>query len=118
MQNTAKDADFIETLEDFDAGVFTSVLTKALADVGLSVVEHGAKGSLVITLDVSRIGESAQLQVKHRINSTKPTLRGDLKEKYATSSVMHINKNGSMTVMPDAQLDLFKDSPKQETIHG
>ena len=72
MQNP----NFIETLSDLDGGVLVNKLSRAVADVALGAVEHGKKGKVTLTLDLDRIGTSAQLQITHKINYTKPTLRG------------------------------------------
>lgn len=104
-----KPSNFIETLEELDAGIFSSKISKALSEVALGVVEQGKKGKLVITLSMDRIGESSQLQVIHKLNYAKPTLRGSTSEEDTTNTPMHVNKNGSLSVVPESQADLFKN---------
>ena len=108
-----KNPDFIETLNELDAGIITSKLSRVVADVALGVVEHGKKGKIVLTLDLDRIGETAQLTVAHKINYVKPTFRGKATEEETTATPMYVNKNGYLSIAPDTQLDLFKNINQQ-----
>jgi len=111
-----KNPNFIETLEELDAGVLANKLARAAADVALGVVEHGKKGKIVLTLDMERIGESAQLQIAHKINYVKPTLRGKATEEETTSTPMYVNKHGYLSVAPDAQFDIFNTENQPERV--
>jgi hypothetical protein len=108
----AKTPDFGVTLSELDAGILLSKLSKVTAQVALGVIEHNKKGQIVLTIDMTRIGESAQVNVKHKISYTRPTLRGDTSENDTTQTPMHVNKLGHLSVSPDTQLDIFK--PQRE----
>jgi hypothetical protein len=104
----AKNPDFGATLQELDAGILLSKLSKAAAQVALGVIEHNKKGKIVLTIDMERIGESAQVKVNHTIHYTRPTLRGQSIEKDTTQTPMHVNKLGHLSVSPDMQMDIFK----------
>lgn len=53
-----KATDATEFLNSLNGGVFVQQLGRALSDVGAGVVDHGKKGKVVITLELSQIGES------------------------------------------------------------
>lgn len=46
--------------------------------------------------------------VKHTIKVVSPTERGRFTDEDTTETPMHLNKDGSVTVFPAAQGDLFK----------
>lgn len=96
------------TLDELDAGILMSKLTKATADVALGVIQHNKKGKIILTLDLERIGESMQVNVSHKINYIKPTFRGKATEEDTTVTPMHVNKHGHLSIAPDTQLDIFK----------
>lgn len=98
--------DFIETLNDLDAGVFSAKLTRAVKDVAIGAVEYGKTGKVVIDLTMKRIGESHQVNLEHKLKYDKPTLRGKSIEEDATSTPMHVGRGGKITLMPDTQESL------------
>ena len=55
-------------LEELNGGAFASQIGHALSEVAAGVVDHGTAGKLVITLDFSRIGESSQVKIKHKLD--------------------------------------------------
>lgn len=99
---------FINALEELDAGTFAGKLSRAIADVALGVIEHNKKGKVVLTLNMERIGESGQVTVDHKVAYVKPTLRGKSTEDDTTQTPMYVNKNGHLSVAPDMQTDMFK----------
>lgn len=109
----SKTPNFTETLEELDAGLLLSKLSKITADVALSVIQHRQKGKVVLTLDIAQIAESAQVNVTHKINFIKPTKRGDATEKDTTVTPMHVNRQGHLTVAPENQADIFKQAQEQ-----
>ena len=104
----SKNPNFTETLEELDAGILVSKLSNALANTALGVIQHNKKGKVVLTIDIDRIGESSQINVSHKISYNQPTLRGKSMEEDTTVTPMHVNKNGHLSIAPDAQIDLFK----------
>ncbi len=98
----------LNTLEEFDAGVFANKLTRAAQQVALGVVEHNKAGEINVTLKVTRIGDGGQVKVDHKLKYTKPTMRGKSIEEDTTSTPMHVSaRTGQMSVTPDNQTDLF-----------
>lgn len=96
-----------ETLPDLGAGVFVQKVSKALADVALGVVEHGRKGRVTLTLELERIGESHQVNVKHTVAFRQPTLRGTRQEDDATETPMFVGRGGRLSFVPESQGDMF-----------
>lgn len=103
--------DFAETLADLDAGVFMQLVSSAVQEVAVGVVEHDKKGKVVLTFDLKRIGESHQVTVAHGIDYVCPTRRGSKRVNSKTSTVLHVGRAGKLSIMPDTQTDLFK-APK------
>lgn len=103
----AQNPNLSNTLEELDAGILMSKLTRAAADVALGVIQHNKKGKVMLTLNLDRIGESAQVNVSHKVSYTKPTTRGQATEEDTTTTPMHVNQNGHLSIAPDNQLDIF-----------
>lgn len=100
------DTNLAEVLDDLNGGVFAQQVGRALSDVALAVVTNGDKkrgGKVTITFDFTRIGESAQVAVKHSLAFSKPTARGKASEEATTETPMHVNRGGRLTLVPDSQ---------------
>lgn len=101
--------DLNEFFDELNCGVTRQQLERALSDVALGVVTHGdkgKKGKVVLTFDMSRIGESTQVSLKHRLEYRAPTARGKRTEDVTTETPMHVGRNGKLSLMPDNQPDL------------
>ena len=48
----------------------------ALSSVAAGVVEHGKKGKVTLSFDISQIGESHQVKITHKLDFAQPTKRG------------------------------------------
>ncbi len=96
-----------DTLQELDAGIFVNKITEALKKVALGVVNHNKKGQVTITLDLERIAETEQVQIKHTIKYVQPTKRGKLVEDNATSTPMYVSRFGDLSISPLSQADLF-----------
>lgn len=95
-----------EVLDDLNGGVFAEQVGRALSDVALGVVNNGDKkrgGKVTITFDMSRIGESTQVAVKHTLAFSKPTSRGKAGEESSGETPMHVGRGGKLTLVPDTQ---------------
>ena len=97
-----------ELLGDLNAGVFAQAAEHAFAETALGVVTTGRKGKVTLTFDIARIGDSAQVTVKHRIAFVRPTTRGKRTEESTTETPLHVGKGGRLSIFPIAQgqLDL------------
>lgn len=100
-----KATDSAEFLNSLNAGVFAQQLGRALSDVAAGVVDHHKKGKVVITLELSQIGESNQVKVNHKLDFTQPTKRGSKREDTALDTPMYVTENG---------LELFQTDPTQQ----
>jgi len=99
----------IDLLDELNAGVFRQQLEKAISDVALGVVTHGdkgKKGSVTVTFDMSRIGESNQVNLTHKLEYRAPTARGKRTEDVTAQTPLHVGRNGRLSMMPDNQPDL------------
>jgi hypothetical protein len=72
-----------ETLQEFDAGIFVDKVTEALKQAALGTVQHGKKGSVSLVFELSQIGDSSSVQVKHTLKYVKPTKNGKVSEENA-----------------------------------
>lgn len=95
-----------EFFSDLDGGVFEQKLSAVLSDVGAAVIEHNANGKIVLTIEMKRIGNSYQLHLDHTLTYTRPTVRGERREKDHTVTLMHFGKTG-ITLFPEDQGQLF-----------
>lgn len=112
-----KHYDFTETLADLDAGVFSEKLSRAVKDVAQGVVAHGdggKKGKVVIELSMSRIGESSQVAMTHKLKFDRPTKRGKLSEEDATDTALYFSPQLGLSIAPHAQTDWLKAATNNE----
>lgn len=103
-----KDTDASEFLNSLNAGVFAQQLGRALSQVGAGVVdfgEKGKKGKVTITLEFSRIGESNQVKVNHKLDYAIPTKRGTRREDTTLDTPMYVTENG---------IELFQTNPTDQ----
>lgn len=91
-----------ELIANLNAGVFAQQLGRALSDVAAGVVTHGKKGKVVVTLELSQIGETHQVKIMHKLDYLEPTKRGSKREDTALETPMFVTEKG---------LQLFADNP-------
>jgi len=105
----SKNPTLYDTLGEFNAGIFTQQAEEALKQVALGVVncDKKKKGTLTITLELDRIGESDSVTVAHTLKFSKPTRNGKASEEATTSTPMYVNNFGYLTISPQTQDDLF-----------
>lgn len=97
-----------ETLEELDAGIFLQQAEAALKEVALGVINSDKKkGSVTITLELEKIGDSSSVSVNHTLKFNKPTRRGKASEEMTTSTPMYVNNLGYLTINQQTQNDLF-----------
>jgi len=92
-----------ETLQDLDAGIFLGKLDKAMREVALGVVTNGRMGKVTVEFKFEQIGQSQQVNLKHKIKYDKPTARGKFIEEDETETPLHVNRGGNLSLMPDTQ---------------
>lgn len=108
-----KETDPGEFIANLNAGVFANQLGKALSAVAGAVVDHGKKGQVKVTFDISQIGESHQVKVAHKLEFTEPTKRGSRREDTALETPMFVTSDGLQLFAKDPTGQLFKkeDAP-------
>lgn len=99
--------DVQEFISDLDGGVFAEKLSRVLSDVASAVIDHGEKGSVTIKIDMSRIATSHQVEVKHRLEFSRPTMRGAQSEHEVTKTPMYVGAKGALTFFPENQGQFF-----------
>lgn len=101
-----KPTNLAEILDDLNGGIFAEQVGHALSDVAIGTVangDKGKKGKVVITFDLSRIGESSQVAVKHTLSWVRPTGKGKRSEETTNETPMYVASNGRMTLVPETQ---------------
>ncbi|MFW6369092.1 MAG: hypothetical protein ACOC0J_00740 [Myxococcota bacterium] len=107
-----------QVLPDLDGGVFAEKISRAVQETAHGVALHGdskKRGKVIIELDLSRIGESTQIAVAHKLKYTKPTRRGKSHEEDTTETPLYVHQDGAVSIMPpDGQVDWLKTDSKEE----
>lgn len=108
-----KATDTSEFLSSLNAGVFAQQVGRALSDVAAGVIDHGKKGKVSITFELSQIGESNQVKINHKLDFQQPTKRGTKREDTALDTPMYVTENGIELFQSDPSEQLFsrKDAP-------
>jgi hypothetical protein len=108
-----KATDTSEFINSLNAGVFADQVGRAISDVAAGVVDHGKKGKVVISLELSRIGESNQVKINHKLDYTAPTKRGSKREDTALDTPMYVTQDGVVLFQTNPTDQLFKkeDTP-------
>ena len=102
-----KPTDATQFLSDLDGGVFVQKLSHALSEVAAGAVDNGKTGKVQITFEVSRLGDSYQVMVGHKILTVVPTNRGKRGEEDTTKTPMHVGKGGRISLLQEDQLQMF-----------
>ena len=97
----------VEFIQDLDGGVLEQKLGQALSDVAAGVVDHNKAGQVTLTLDMKRIGNSYQVEIKHKLSFKRPTAKGDASENNTTSTPMYIGTGGKLSLFPEGQDQMF-----------
>lgn len=75
--------------------------------MALGVVEHGKKGNVTISLNLSQIGDGKSVQIEHALKYSAPTKNGKKAEENTTHTPMYVDGKGDLTISPKAQQNLF-----------
>lgn len=109
-----KPTDVTVFINNLNAGVFSQQVAVALSAVAAGVVEHGKKGKVVLTFDMSQIGESNQVKINHKLDYQQPTKRGTKREDTALDTPMYVTSKGLELFMTDPTGQLF--TPEQAPV--
>lgn len=96
-----------EFLNELNGGAFASQIGFALSEVASGVVTFGKAGKLVITLDISQIGDSHMVKVKHKLDFKVPTNRGTRSENTTLDTPMNVGEGGRVTLFQEKHDQLF-----------
>ena len=105
-----------EILGELDAGIFEQKVHEALKTVALGVIRTGKDGSIQLTLKLSQIGNSSTVDVAHTLKMVQPTINGKVTDESTTNTAMYANNLGYLTIHPQMQEDLFKESENVKPI--
>ncbi|MHC5351664.1 hypothetical protein [Metapseudomonas furukawaii] len=108
-----KPTDINDFFGSLNAGIFGQQIGAALSEVGTGVVEFGKKGKLIITLELSQIGESNQVKINHKLDYLVPTKRGSRREDTALDTPMYVTAKGLELFQTDPTAQMFtrEDTP-------
>ncbi len=98
------------TLPVLDAGVFEEKLNRYFRDVATAVVTNDdarKRGKVTIEFSLERIKETHQVTMTHKLVTESPTNNGKKVEHNTTSTVLFVNLTGTLTIAPEAQLNMF-----------
>jgi hypothetical protein len=103
-QSNAAATDVAEFITDLDGGMFDRKLSIALSQVAAATVDHGRVGKVSIELSFEKIPGTSQVQCKHTLKFTRPTMDGEASEKENRSTALHVGKFGKLSLAPENQM--------------
>jgi len=98
-----------EMIAHLNAGVFAQQIGTALSAVSAAVVNHSKKGQVIITLDMTQIDGSHQVNIAHTLSVTEPTKTGKRTEIGTRKTPMHVTSNGLQPFPENPTGDMFKN---------
>lgn len=106
---STKQTDAPQFVSDLSGGNFAQQLGIAITEVTEGVVRNGKKGEVQVTLDISRIGESNQVNIAHTLAYVEPTSKGKRSEDTTSETPMYLNHDGSVSIFSNHTAQLFKE---------
>ena len=109
--------DFTTTLQDIEGGVFLAKLSRAIRDTALGTVTHGENkktGKVVVEFTMSRLTDTGQIMLAHKLKYTCPTLHGDTSETSTTKTPLFVSGDGALSIMPENQGTLNFENTQEE----
>lgn len=103
---SAAQTDVSEFITDLDGGQFDRMLSVALGEVAAGVVDYDKVGEINVKLHLARIPGTRQVTVAHTLKFQRPTADGKRSEEATRKTVMHVGKNGVMSLMPANQMNI------------
>jgi len=105
---------FIEALQEMEAGVLINKLASMLQDTALATTIHGSKrikGKVTLEFSISKINNDGNMvNIDHKITYSKPTPNGKTTEEATTSTPFHVGPRGILSLHPinQGRLDIDK----------
>lgn len=110
---TKKGTDLDQFLDELDGGCFKAKVEACINDVANAVDITQGTGKVTIELSFgSRKGRNA-VDIKHKITSKKPTMRGDSTATDIEKTPMYVGKHGRVTLFEENQDDMFAEETRQ-----
>lgn len=107
QQAGAQRTDVGEFITDLDAGVFEQRIGVALSHVAAATMDNGGSGEVVVKFQFKRIDGTAQIKCAHSMKFTSPTTTGKASEESGGATVLHVNKGGKLSLVPDSQMSFL-----------
>lgn len=114
QQMTSAATDVPEFLSDLDAGVFERKLSVALSQAAAAVSDHDKVGEVTVKFSLKKVPGTSQVTCTHLLTYSHPTSSGKVREEDKRSTVLHVGKFGRLSLVPEAQTDLFKSRTTQD----
>lgn len=99
--------DVHELIGDLDGGALESRLSRVLSDVAAGVIDHDGKGSVSVTINLSRIGNSYQVMADAVLKYKRPTSKGEVSETNISETPLYVGKGGRLSLLQEEQGQLF-----------
>ncbi len=103
-----------ELLAELNGGTVEQLFNLAISDAAANVLEFDKKGKVTLTIDMSRIGESQQVNAVSTLSYKIPTKRGSRSEDYGIDTPLYVGAGGRLTVLPDNQIDMLTKRTRDE----
>ena len=94
-------------ISDLDAGIFEEKLSRILSDVAGAVIDNKGAGKVTLQFDITQIGDTYQVAIKHKLAYTRPTMHGKASEEDIKVTPMHVGTNGALSFFPEDQTQMF-----------
>lgn len=121
---TKKPPTLIDTLAEFNAGVYLAQVEEVLKQAALAVIYHGVKGKkakVTLTISLARQDDpdkTDMVNIDHVWAFEHPTKRGKKYETNTTSTPMHVSREGHLSIISYDQFDAFGKPALVKPING
>ena len=103
-------------LNDLDGGTFEQKISRALSSVALGVVDNGKVGEVTIKFKIKQVAKGNHVNISHSLEFKKPTMNGMQGEINTTETPMHVGSEGSISLFPENQTQMFGKKGEVETV--
>jgi hypothetical protein len=100
--------DIGEFITDLDAGTFERLFSVALSQVAAAVTDTNKTGEVTVKFTIKKVAGTSQVNVAHQLKLLRPTANGKATEENKRDTVLHVGKNGRMSLVPESQLQMFE----------
>lgn len=106
---SAKPTKTTQFISELSGGAFSAQMGAAISAVAQGVVATSKKGSVTIKLEISKIGDSSQVEIAHTLAFVEPTAKGKRAEDTTSKTPMHLNMGGDVTAFANHTSQLFEE---------